>query len=264
MAETEAPKSKRDQFMERLKGKYPEEQFDDDEALFGRISDDYDQYDNDLAGYSEREGKFSNMFTSDPRSARLMMAWKDGDDPAIALVRLYGQDIKDAIDDPEKQEAIAEANKEYMERVAQEEQYEKEYSDNLAQSLTELEKAQQELGLSDEQLNQAMEWIIGIAKDAMMGKFTPETIQMAIKAQNYDIDVEEAGTEGEIRGRNHKVRETIRKPQRGDGTPQLDGKNGAAGGRGQKMPDLGAIDRFSDGNMNIFERGGEKRTPIRK
>lgn len=148
MAETEAPKSKRDLFMERLKGKYPGEQFDDDEALFGRISDDYDQYDNDLAGYSEREGKFSKMFTSDPRSARLMMAWKDGDDPAIALVRLYGQDIKDAIDDPDKQEAIAEANKEYMERVAQEEQYEKEYAENLARSLSELKGLKEELELN--------------------------------------------------------------------------------------------------------------------
>lgn len=264
MAEKEAPKSKRDIFMERLQGKYPEEQFEDDEALFGRISDDYDQHDRDIADYRDREGKFSKMFTSDPRSARLMMAWKDGDDPAVALVRLFGEDVKAAIDDPERQEAMAEANKEYMERVAQEEKYEEEYSDNLAASLTELEKAQREQGLSDEQLDQAMEWVIGIAKDAMMGKFAPETIQMAIKAQNYDMDIEEAGAEGEIRGRNHKVRETLRKPQRGDGTPQLDGKNSADGGRGQKMPDLGAIDRYADGNMNIFERGGEKRTPIRR
>lgn len=110
MPETEEVKSKRDATLERLRGKYPEEQFDDDEQLFGRINDDYDQYDKELAGYQEREGKFSDMFTSDPRSARLMMSWKDGDDPAIALIRLYGDDIKDAIDDPEKQEAIAEAN----------------------------------------------------------------------------------------------------------------------------------------------------------
>lgn len=144
MAESETVKSKRDLTLERMRGRYPDEQFDDDEQLFGRINDDYDQYDNELAGYKEREGKFSDMFTSDPRSASLMMSWKDGDDPAVALIRLYGQDIKDAIDDPDKQEAIAEANKEYMERVAKEKQYEEEYSKNLAESLTLLEKAQKE------------------------------------------------------------------------------------------------------------------------
>lgn len=140
MAETETVKSKRDLTLERMRGKYPDEQFDDDEQLFGRINDDYDQYDSELAGYKEREGKFSDMFLSDPRSARLMMGWKDGDDPAVALIRLYGDDIKEAIDDPDKQEAIAAANKEYMERVAKEKQYEDEYAANLEQSLSLLEK----------------------------------------------------------------------------------------------------------------------------
>lgn len=263
MAETETVKSKRDLTLERMKGKYPDEQFDDDEQLFGRINDDYDQYDSELAGYKEREGKFSDMFLADPRSARLMMGWKDGDDPAVALIRLYGDDIKEAIDDPEKQEAIAAANKEYMERVAQEKQYEDEYSANLEQSLTLLEKAQKEKGLSDEQIDDAMAWFIGVAKDAMLGKFSPETIEMIIKAQNYDNDVAQAGEEGEIRGKNTKVTETLRKPTRGDGTAQLDGKNGG-GRRKPSMPDMGAIDRYADGNMNIFERGGEKRTPIKR
>lgn len=263
MAENETVKSKRDLMLERIRNKYPDEQFDDEEQLFGRINDDYDQYDNELAGCKEREGKFSDMFLSDPRSARLMMAWKDGEDPAVALMRIYGPDLKEAIDDPEKREAIAAANKEYMERVSKEKEYEDEYSANLAESLQLLEKAQQEQGLSDEQLDDAIAWFIGVVKDAVLGKFSPETIDMIIKAQNYDNAVAEAGEVGEVRGKNAKVTETLKKPTRGDGTAQLDGKNGG-GRRAQPMPDLGAIDRFADGNMNIFERGGEKRTPIRR
>lgn len=263
MSENEAVKSKRDMAMERLRAKYPDDQFDDDEQLFGRINDDYDQYDSELAAYKDRESKFSDLFTSDPRSARLMMDWKDGDDPAVALIRLYGQDIKDALDDPDKQEAIAEANKEYMDRAAKEKQYEEEYTANLSESLRQLEIVQQEHGLSDEQVDQAMEWLVTIAKDVMMGKFNLETIQMAIKAQNYDNDVAQASAEGEVRGKNTKVTEHLRKPSRGDGTPRLDGKG--VGGRSQgMMPDMGAIDRYADGNMNIFERGGEKRTPIKR
>lgn len=262
MADKEEVKSKRESTLERLRAKYPEEQFEDDEQIFGRINDEYDEYDNELAGYKEREGKFSDMFTSDPRSARLMMDWRDGEDPAVALLRLYGEDIKEAIDDPEKQEAIAAANKEYMSRVTKEKEYEEEYSKNLEQSLNLLAKVQNEKGLSDEQIDEAMSWFIGVAKDAMLGKFGPETIDMIIKAQNYDNDVALASEEGEVRGKNMKVKETLRKPKRGDGTVSLDGKNGGTGAR--ELPDFGAIDRYSEGNMNIFERGGERRTPIKR
>jgi len=59
-------KSKRDNFSARLKEKYPDREFVDDEAMFGQISDDYDEYDNQIAGYKEREKKFADMFSSDP------------------------------------------------------------------------------------------------------------------------------------------------------------------------------------------------------
>lgn len=264
MAQEQEIKSKRLQMEERLKGKHPEAELTDEEAIFGRINDDYDAYEDELAGYKEREGKFAEMFTSDPRSARLMMEWRDGDDPAVALVRLYGEDIREALDDPEKQEAIAEANREFMERVAHEKEYEQQHTQNLQESLANIEKAQQEMGLTDEQIDEAMSWIIGIAKDAMLGKFTPETIALAIKAQHYDNDLAEAGAAGEVRGRNAKVKETLRRPSGGDGTASLGGKNAAGVGRQRDLPDLGAMERFGEGNMNIFERGGEKRTPIRR
>lgn len=263
MPENKEVKSKRQSVTERMQGRYPDMDINDDEQLFGRISDDFDQHDQELAGYKERESKFSDMFTSDPRSARLMMGWRDGDDPAVALVRLYGTDITEAINDPEKQDAIAEANKEYMERVAKEKEYDEQYSENLAESLKTLEEMQAKTGRSDEEIDKAMEFIITIAKDAMLGKFTPDTIELALKALNYDGAVEQANQEGEVRGRNAKIEERIRKPNKGDGTAQLDGKNGGQV-RKSATPDLGAIDRYGEGNMTIFERGGEKRRPIRR
>lgn len=260
--DTEKVISNKELLMEKLRKKYPEESFDDEEATWGRISADYDQYDQELAGYKEREGKFADMFTSDPRSARLMMEWRNGGDPAVTLIRLYGEDVKDAIDDPEKQEAIAEANKEYMERVSKEKEYEAEYTENLGESLRELERVQQERGLSDEQIDAAMEWIVTIAKDAMLGRFSPETIDMALKAQTYDNDVARASVEGEVRGKNSKVTEKLRRPKSGDGTVRLGGGN-SRGGHGDGLPDLGAMNRFNDSMMSIYERGGEKRRPVR-
>ena len=48
---------------------------------------------------------------------------------------MFGTEIKDAIDDPERLEAIAEANKEYVERVAESKKLDEEYQANLADSL---------------------------------------------------------------------------------------------------------------------------------
>lgn len=94
-------------------------------------------------------------------------------------------------------------------------------------------------------------------KDGILGKFTRESIDMAFKAINHDANVEDAAHEGEVRGRNAKIEEKLKKASHGDGTANLNGKN--SGGKPNNLPDLGAISRY-DGNQSIWERGGEKRT----
>lgn len=234
-------KSKRDAFKERMAGKYPDKNFEDDEVFFGQINDDYDNYDKEISGYKEREGKFSDMFSSDPRSAKFLMDWKNGKDPVVSLVSQFGSEIVDAINDPERQEEIASANKDFLERVAKEKELEEVYQKNLAESLSILSDVQQKNGLSDEQVDEAMSWLVGIVKDGVMGKFTAESIDMAMKAINHDVDVATAGHEGEVRGKNTKIEEKLRKKNKGDGLPNLDGTNGGTGSETRKR------------NMNIFD-----------
>ena len=220
-------KSKRDTFKERMRTKYPDRDFEDDEVLYGQINDDYDDYDNQLAGYKEREGQFADMFSSDPRSAAFLTNWKGGSDPAVELVRQFGTDIKDAIDDPEKQDAIAQANKEFLERVAKSKELDELYDKNLDESLALIDEYQKKNGLSDEQVDEAMSWLAGIVKDGVMGKFSAESIDMAMKAINHDTDVAQADREGEVRGKNTKIEEKLRKQTAGDGVSNLNGKTSA-------------------------------------
>lgn len=262
MAKNTKVKSNRDRYTERLKTKYPDKEFVDDEALFGQINDDYDSYDNELSGYREREKALSDLFASNPRSAAFLTDWRNGEDPIVGLVRKFGDDFKAALEDPEKQEALAAANKEYAERIAKEGEYEDEYQKNLCESLTTLEQMQQEEGLSDEDIDLAMEFLIGIMKDAILGKFSRESIAMALKAIKHDADVEQADREGEVRGRNTKIEEKLRKGSKNDGTASLGSKHGGGKGASREMPDLGAIDQ-NYGTQNIWERGGEKRRSAR-
>ena len=44
MADNNEVKSRRDQHLDRLRSKYPDKKFEDDEEIYGQISDDYDTY----------------------------------------------------------------------------------------------------------------------------------------------------------------------------------------------------------------------------
>ena len=74
-----------------------------------------------------------------------------------------------------------------------------------------------------------MNALSSIVHDYICGKVTPETLDMVSKALNYDNDIENAGKEGEVRGRNAKIDEKLRKGSKGDGTVQLGGSEATAG-----------------------------------
>lgn len=223
MADTKNVTSNREKYAERLKTKYPDKEFVDDEALFGQINDDYDDYDKQLEDYRVREKALSDMFASNPRSASFLMDWKNGEDPLINMIRKFGDDFKEALEDPAKQEALAAANKEYAERIAQEGKYEEEYQKNIDETLGVIEQMQQQYNLSDDDMDKAMDFLVTIVRNGLMGKFTAESINMAMKAINHDMDVEDAAHAGEVKGKNTKIQEKLRKENSSDGLPQMGG-----------------------------------------
>lgn len=256
-------KSKRDETLARLQQRHPDTPFDDDEAMYGQINDDYDDYDSQIGGYKEREEKLSNMFSSDPRSAYFLTKWRDGGDPVVALIEQFGKDdLIDAINDPERLEEIAAANREYVAKIAKEKELNEQYRQNLQESLPQLEQFRDEHGMSDDDFDQLMDKLLNIVNDALLGKFAPETLEMLYKGENYDADVADADAEGEVRGKNARIEEKLRKSSRGDGVAALDGKNGSVAPRPRR--ETGALGKFGEGYKNIWERGGEKRTKVRE
>ncbi len=261
MADGKQVTSNRNRYIARLKERHPDKEYADDEALFGQINEDYDGYDKELSGYKEREKALSDLFASNPRSAAFLIDWRNGEDPIVGLVRKFGDDFKAALEDPEKVEALAAAQKEYAERVTKEREYETQYRQNMDATYATIEQVQQEDGLTDDDIDAAMTFLIGIMKDGILGKFSAESIRMAVKALHHDDDVTQADREGEVRGRNTRIEEQIRRSGRRDGTANLSGKNGGKTTT-REMPDLGALERY-DGGMNIWERGGERRRPVK-
>ncbi len=238
MAENDAVKSRRDQHLERLRKKYPDKQFEDDEEIYGQISDDYDNYEKDLANYREQEKTLSDMFSASPQSAQFLADMHNGVDPVVGLVQRFGMQIRDVLDNPEMLDKLAEANKEYVERVAKSKALDEEYAKNMATSLETLKQFQQERGMTDEQVDEVAAAIIGVVRDGVKGKFAHETLELFVKAINHDNDVAAAGEEGRVAGRNDKIVEGLRKREQGDGTAPLSGKNGTSARRKQNIFEL--------------------------
>lgn len=261
MAENEKVMSNREKLAGRLREKYPDKEYADDEALYGQVNADYDDFDKEISRHREQEKSLTDLFTSDPRSAAFLQDWTAGENPVIALVRRFGDDFTEALKDPANAEALAAAHKEYAERVAKNDEYERQYRENMRETLSTLDAMQEEEGLSDADIDRAMEYLFGVMRDGVSGKFTAASVRMALKALDHDADVETAGREGEVRGRNTRIEERLRRRGRGDGTASIGGRN-AGGGVPGRMPELGAIDR-DYGSMNIYERGGERRRPAR-
>lgn len=229
MAENQEQKSKRDLYKERLKTKYPDREYADDEALFGQVNDDYDEYDKQLNEYRGREDKLTELFAKDPKSAQFISDMANGKDPWIAVIERLGIDgVTDLMNDPSKQAEYAEANKLFLENLAKEKTLEEEYDRNLEESLAEVERLKEEKQLKDEVLDAAWAEVVKIANEAIMGKISRETLEMALKALNHEAEVENARSEGELAGRNAKIEETMRKPTGGDGMPVMGGASGAA------------------------------------
>lgn len=253
--------SRRESLMARMQAKYPDKDFSNEDEFYGQISDDFDGYDQELNTYRAHEKALSDMFTADHRSASFISDWRNGEDPTISLIRRFGPDIKDAIDDPALQEKIAEANKEYVQRMEESKQLDEEYQKNISETLAYLDEEVSSGRLQEQDIDDALAFLVGIVHDGIVGKFSPETIDMALRALHHDSDVEEADQAGEVRGRNAKITETLEKRAKTDGTAPLAGKNGGAG-TARQPPHLGALDQYGDNNKSIWERGGEHRTRV--
>ncbi len=247
MAEDKPVSSRRDQHLERMRKRYPDKKFEDDEEIFGQISDDYDQFEEENSRMKKNEEAFSNMFHSNPKSARLMMEWKDGKDPVASLIRIYGkEDIRAAIEDPARLEAIEEANKEFAAKVAKNKEYETQYEANFPASIKAIEDWMVQTGKTDAEVDKAVEILSGICGDFILGKISPDTIEMILKSLSHDRDVDEAREEGKVAGRNTKITEKYKKSKKGDGLQTLNGRNGTPSQNGNKSKSIFDLAREAD------------------
>ena len=225
----EQAKSKRDAF---LSGRYPDRQFANDDEIFDQVGQDFEALENEKNTLAQREQDFSNFLSADPRNSGLFMRIKRGEDPILWLVRQYGPDIAERAEDPEFQKQLEDARKDYLQQLKESEKLNKEYDDNIEATGANIDAFAAEAG--DEAKDAVMNALSGIVHDYICGKVTPETLKMVANGLNYETDIANASKDGEIRGRNSKIDEKLKKGAKGDGTVPLGGTDATAGGTKRK------------------------------
>lgn len=217
----------RKKITDRLRKRNPDSAYETDDDLLAGVDGEFDMMDSDYADLNNNVTALTGMFNSDPRSAAFLVDWKKGEDPVVGLIRRFGTDMVQRLDDPDIAEQVSDANKQYLERIQKSKELDEEYTKNIAQTISDIDKLQSEEGISDDEIDEVWEFLKGVVEDGIVGKFSIDTIRMAMKAINHDNDVDIANREGEVRGRNQKITEKLRNREKSDGLGNIEGSNTA-------------------------------------
>ena len=192
--------------IERIKARYGDEaldelgllkKFDEDEMLFTNLKTE--------------GGKLSELFDKDPRNAQLLSVMRDGGNIISFMMENYGDDFVSALEDPEQKEKIAEAHANWLSRMADDKKIKEKCEANLTVTMDNLKSVQASHNLSDEQTDELLVNVSTIAQGAIESRIDIPTLEMIIKALNYDKDLAETADVSEKRGKNTKIEEKIRK-----------------------------------------------------
>lgn len=254
-AAQQTTKTKRDLALERLKSRHPENEYADDEAIYGAINDDYDADQKELEGYKANEKTMSDMMGKNPKAASFLQGMMKGGNPWTEFVRNFGEEGIDYFTDPDNADEIGEAQAEYLKRVADESKLSDEFAKNMEASQSVFDQMDKEFG--EDVTNELVGKMMSVANDVIRGKFTKEALEMFRLAENHDQDVADAAHEGEVRGKNSKHVERLKLRKKDDGTANLDSATAEAKPT-DNQPDLGALGRMAR-KGNIWTRGNETR-----
>ena len=254
----------RQRLNDRYRGRNPELNVDDDEALGSAILGDLDAYDKD----KERIDRFNQMIQDSEGAPELMagiMSGKNADgSPFTIQDYLVDNNIDfliDYIEDPEGAKARVDARR--AERAANKEAEEKAKKDELEAKAKEeemiaaqdavLDEAIAEAGYKPEQVASLIDRIYnketGILKRAFNYELTKEDFLDLFKLLDYDVRMTEAEDRGYKRGKNEKIDMFRRDQKKREEMPaDLTGGNGAPSvPEGKKAdPYLSQLDRMKN------------------
>ena len=248
-------KTSRERLKDRLSGRYPDRQFtgqdgidaqdvmdDSTEELFG----EYEARENEYNTHSKR---LNDLFASDARIAGLFMKWAEGGNIMEHLIEEFGDEFLDALGSEEGKAKFLDAQNRWLDKVSKNKAADEEAQANFQKSIETLNEFQQEHNLTDEEAIAVFDKVHKIGADMVRGIYEKESLELALNAINHDKDVNTARAEGELAGKNAKIREKMRRGEELKTTlpPSLGGQGSSVPERKPQQKRRTALDMFGLG-----------------
>lgn len=253
--ETQEVVSSKDKILGRLSNRFPDRSFKGQDGIYAQdamddsIEELLAEYESTISNYREHTKSLLDLFENDAMAARVFMGLAAGEKIEQRLLAEYGPTLLDALQSEEGQQALLAAQEVARQKKEKDDELQKEAEANIQESLKNVEAFQTENNLSDEQTLAIVNMLNKVAADIHMGIYTPESIRMAMNAINHDKDVQVARTEGEIEGRNTRIKEKLRNGRdMGNLPPSLGGQGASAGEKRPASKRRTAIDMFALGD----------------
>lgn len=239
-AAQQAQPTHRERYQNRYKQMYPELDMENEDAFYELANANLDE----LESYRKHNADLIGTFNNNKAFASMLMAAKNGEDPYEWMAANLGADISELLSDPEYAKKISAAAKKFNDSQASGEASRKEYETNVQNTLVELHKIQQETGWDNETCYNLASKVYDIIDQGMKGLITAETFRMVMNGMNYDNDVKNARSEGEVSGRNAKISEQLKKQATPEGMPPSIGS-----AKGQSSQPVNRKKSFWDGTV---------------
>lgn len=234
VTETQEVKTNRQKISERLRNRNPELNVDDDDALFGAISEDYDTYDQ---RDQERE-RFNKAMSQNPESAGIitgLYTGKNADgsdfDLGMYLIDEYPEMVVDLIEgNPQAKERYVQMRDSKKAKAAEDEEFASQVADKTAAEDAELDAAIKEAGMRPEEVRDLIDWIYnpetGLIVRAERFELTKDDFKQLLRMKDYDNAMAKADGRGYVRGKNEKIDITARQQNDRKKLPVINGGGG--------------------------------------
>jgi len=197
----------RDAYSKMFAEDYPDVDFEDKEARYGKMVDDRKK----LRSYTQSGKALTGVFDKNRGLAAMVAAAAEGTDPFVWARENLGMDFKQALEDEEYAAQYADALKKFQENQLEGEKLEERRAAALQRSMENLQALQDETGISDDECQQLWEQFWGdIVAKALEGEVAKETFAAMRRAANYDADVAAAREQGGMQARNEKMQNKVR------------------------------------------------------
>lgn len=204
----------RDELLSKARSKYPDRSFDDQDGQDGQnleraIFEMLNESEGQLSEINARNDEMLRLFTDNPDAAEFVNEWARTGDPRSALISTFGDDLSDLATE-EGRGKFKDSLSAWREKKAENERMNAEADANWDQSLADLEQWGNEHGLDVKQKIQVLMRLVTVTANGVMNKYGPADFDMAVKEMSFDSAVSDARHEGEVAGRNARIKEQRR------------------------------------------------------